>query len=215
MTRLSGFPTLLRQAGRHLTIGVDPQPRTGVRGVLALLACGAAAFALAPSAAGDSTTTNPAPDPNPPAGVAPDPYSPPAHATRTAPRPAPRPSYSSTPAHTYLPVHTVATSGGRPASTPRPARPHKAHPAVRHARHKRKQAARSRPLLTKAPVIRLTAARSGVEAAAVEIHANAAGEGDRLDRRRAAALALTVLVAASLSFVLLTARATRERSAAR
>ncbi len=184
---------------------MDPR-HPAVAGRLALLLLsGLVAVALAPAAAGDPTTTDPAPDPNPPAGAAPDPYkAPPA-------QPKPTPVVHSTPRvysspRTYSPPPTVRPAATTPVAHPARTTRHVAKKHRKHVVHHRHRSV--------APV-RITPKASAYVAALVKtaaVRVVPADEGTTDGRRRAAGLALTVLVMASLSLLLLTRRAVRVRS---
>jgi hypothetical protein len=209
---------LLRRPGRRLLEGGAPRRPPVVRRGLLLLASGLAAGAIAPHAAGDPTSTTPAPDPNPPAGAAPDPYSSAPKttpSTKTAPvRVAPR-IYS--PPATPVPVTTHRSSGtssGTRTYTPRPAvthtrathttrkAPRHTHRRVRHVHHKQK------PVIVRVtPMVRsyIVSFVDTLSATVVDPADDGVGPG----RRRAAGLALAVLCAASLSLILVVARSRR------
>jgi hypothetical protein len=206
---------LLRRPGRRLSEGGARQRPPVVRRGLLLLASGLAAGVIAPHAAGDPTSTTPAPDPNPPAGAAPDPYSPPAKTTPSKPAPAPvhvAPRVY-TPPRVVTPVH-VATGSSTRTYTPRPV---VTHPRVTHktrkaARHTHRRARHVVQHKHKSVVVRVTpAVRSYVVSfvhtlsATVVDPAESGGSG----RRRAAGLALAALCASSLSLILLAARSRR------
>ena len=195
--------SLLRRPGWTHFRGSARQRPAAVRRVAILLTCGLVAGALASPAAADQTTTDPAPDPNPPSGAAPDPYHPPAVQPKSKPA---APVVHSAP----VALHRVysAPQPARPAVTTRAARPPR---SVRHTVRKRHKhvAAPKRP----SPVRITRAAATSVAALARTVSAGfvVPADGNAGDRRRAAGLALTVLLAASLSLIVLTRRVARIR----
>jgi hypothetical protein len=190
--------------------GAPQRPPVVRRGVL-LLASGLAAGVVAPHAAGDPTSTTPAPDPNPPVGAAPDPYSPPAK-TKPAPAPVHVAPRVYTPPRVVTPVH-VPTHSSTPAYTPpavvHTSVSHKAHKAVRHKHRRARQVVhhKHKPVIVRVtPAVRsyVVSFVDGLSATVVD---PAGGNGS--GRRRAAGFALVLLCAASLSLVLLAARSRR------
>src|SRR5438045_2316464 len=102
----------LLRPGRHPWRGGDRRrPPAGRRRLLLLASC-AAALVVAPQALADPTSTTPAPDPNPPAGAAPDPYTPKAPAPKTSPAPV------HTVPHVYSPPSYSPPSYSPPSYTP-------------------------------------------------------------------------------------------------
>ena len=192
--------------------GARQRPPVVRRGLL-LLASGLVAGVIAPQAAGDPTSTTPAPDPNPPVGAAPDPYKP---APKTTPtRSAPAPVHVAprvyTPPRVVTPVHITHSS--TPTYTP-PAVVHTlvTHTAHKVVRHKHRRARHVVHHKHKPVIVRVTpAVRSYVVSFADRLSATVvdpAGGGGS-SRRRAAGFALAALCAASLSLVLLAARSRR------
>ena len=208
---------MLRRTEDTLGRGRALQRPNWVRcGLRLLLAGGLAAATLAPHAAADTTPPPPAPDPNPPAGVAPDPYTPPPKApapvvhhsyvprapavTHYTPRRAPAVTHYTPPASTGSSVVRRAV-----VAHPRVAAPTRRHVKRRvHATpHKRRHR-----IVVRAPepvVASLGAVLETVPAAFVPA-ADAVG----VDRKRAAALALIALCAASLCLTLLAGRRARQ-----
>jgi hypothetical protein len=205
---------LLRRPGRRLLGGGAPQRPPVVRRGLLLLASGLAAGVIAPHAAADPTSTTPAPDPNPPAGAAPDPYAPPAETT-AAPKPAPHPVHVAprlyTPPRVVTPVH-VTTRSSSTYTPPSVTHTRATHPA-RKARHKHRRVRHVVHHKHKPVIVRVTpAVRSYVVSFVDRLSATVvdpADDGISPGRRRAAGLALAVLCAASLSLILLAARSRR------
>jgi hypothetical protein len=174
-----------------------------------LLAAGLAAATLAPHAAADSTSPPPpAPDPNPPAGVAPDPYTP-APKVR-APVVSRRSSYVP-PVRAvthYTPRAQTRSSVVRPAVVAHP------HAAAAPTRHHVKRRAHPKPHKRRHRVVvrvaqpAVASLDSVLEAVPVALVPKADAAG--VDRKRAAALALVGLCAASLSLTLLAGRRARQ-----
>jgi hypothetical protein len=206
---------LLRRPGRRPLGGDVPQRPPVVRRGLLLLASGLAAGVIAPQAAADPTSTTPAPDPNPPAGVAPDPYSAPA---KTTPKPTPAPVHVTprvyTPPRAVTPVHVTTHSGSTPTYTPpavvRTRVTHKVHKAVRHKHRRARHVVHHKH---KPVVVRVTPAVESYVVSFVDrlsaTVVDPADGGAGSSRRRAAGLALAALCAASLSLILLAARSRR------
>jgi hypothetical protein len=197
--------------------GGAPQRPPVVRRGLLLLASGLAAGVIAPHAAADPTSTTPAPDPNPPAGAAPDPYSAPAKTT-PAPKPAPAPVHVAprvyTPPRVVTPVPTHRSSSSTRTYTPPAAVhtrvTHRTHKAVRHKHRRARHVVHHKH---KPVIVRVTpAVRSYVVSFVDSLSATVvdpADNGISPGRQRAAGLALAALCAASLSLILLTARSRR------
>jgi hypothetical protein len=186
---------------------------------LLLLASGLAAGVIAPHAAGDPTSTTPAPDPNPPAGAAPDPYAPPA---KTTPAPKPAPVHVAprvySPPHVSTPVTSHSSSSSSVHTyTPRPVVTHTrvTHAARKSPKHTHRRARHVVHHKHKPVVVRVTpAVRSSVVAFVDRLSATVVAPAEKVGtgRRRAAGLALVVLCAASLSLILLGSRRAREQA---
>ena len=210
---------MLRRPGRRLSEGGARQRPPVVRRGLLLLASGLAAGVIAPHAAGDPTSTTPAPDPNPPAGAAPDPYSPPAKTTAPS-KPAPAPVHVAprvyTPPRVVTPVHVATQSSSSSTHTYTP-RPVVTHPRVTHktrkaARHTHRRVRHVVHHKHKPVIVRVTpAVRSYVVSFVDGLSATVVDPADSgvPGRRRAAGVALAALCAASLSLILLAARSRR------
>lgn len=205
---------MLRRPGRRLLRGGAPQRPPVVRRGFLLLASGLAAGVIALHAAGDPTSTTPAPDPNPPVGAAPDPYSPPAKTTpvRRAPAPVHVAPRVYTQSRVATPVHVATHSTSAPTYTPpgvtRTRVTHKAHKVARHHRRARHVVHhKPKPVILRVP----PAVRSHVVAFIDRLGATVVdpAESGATGRRRAAGLALAALCIASLSLVLLAARSRR------
>jgi hypothetical protein len=200
-------PTLLWRPGRRLKGRLAGQrPHVGRR-AWPLLCSGLAAAMLAPAAAGASppTTTEPAPDPNPPKGIAPDPYTRPkprapvAHqSSRSALKPAYTPSFGRTRSDSVVGVPSASRVTA---------------PVSRETSESARQAKRNRQtkrsdVLRKPhgnPRLLITSPLDSVPAVASAQVVATAGGGNA-GRRRAAGFALVLLVATSFSLVLLVRR---------
>lgn len=187
--------SLLRRSGRHPSRDDDPRRPHAVRRGRLLLVSGLAAALFAPHAAADPTATTPAPDPNPPPGAAPDPYSPPA---KSAPAPVIHHVYSApvTPVHSapraYTPRLTVTHTPTRVAHPKRKRR------AVHH--HRRVVHHQAKPV-----VGRFTPQLDSYIASVVKTMGAAvvtSDDGTPAHRRREAGLALFALAALSFSLLL-------------
>ena len=198
------FPRL---PARDADFGVNLRGAAAVLGVAVLLGGGIAAGAVASPLRGNQTSTDPAPDPDPPSGAVPDPYTAPSKPVRKVARhvySAPR-VYSQP--HVYSHERRAL-----PLSTSRVPRSSQSRRHIVRNRRARTHAAvrRHRPLQ-----VRITpAAAAYVAAVAMNASAKVVPTTDSggVARRRAAALVLIALVAASLNLLLLVSRMARTRA---